>query len=168
MYGHNVYESIDALPHSFVEERVEATCASHGAVKNTCSVCGYEENEKIPQLKHNYAAGEYTKGTFFKSGEQSYSCSICGDTYTAAINEHAIWKIVILSVIVILLIVIMFIFDFKNFFMGLLIFITALLLAFNVYASFDRDSGKRFYDDILISEQATTDVQPPDTATPQQ
>lgn len=166
--GHNVYESIDPLPHAFVEERVEATCASHGAVKNTCSVCGYEENEKIPQLKHNYVAGEYTKGTFFKSGEQSYSCSICGDTYTAAINEHAVWKIVILSVIVILLIVIMFIFDFKNFFMGLLIFITALLLAFNVYASFDRDGGKRFYDNILISEQVTTDVQPPDAAAPQQ
>ncbi len=63
--------------HTWVEERVEATCTEEGYIQKKCSVCGaVEKLETLPVIAHNY------EKTGEENGIITYTCTVCGDSYT--------------------------------------------------------------------------------------
>ncbi|MCD8006564.1 MAG: hypothetical protein LUF29_06275 [Oscillospiraceae bacterium] len=82
--GHTEAEAV-------VENRVEATCTEDGSYDSVvyCSVCGEElsrETVTIPATGHEYVA-VVTDPTCTEGGYTTYTCSICGDSYTADETE---------------------------------------------------------------------------------
>ncbi len=68
------------------ENRVEATCTVDGSYDSVvyCSVCGAElsrETVTLPATGHSYEA-VVTDPTCEEDGYTTYTCSVCGDTYT--------------------------------------------------------------------------------------
>ena len=72
---------IDALGHSFTEQRVEATCTSGGYTLRTCSRCGTTETTNTtPALGHDYR-DTVVPPTTSSEGYTEHKCSRCGDSY---------------------------------------------------------------------------------------
>lgn len=80
-------------------EGKEATCTEEGLTDGEkCSVCGetFKEQETIPALGHDF--GEWTADE--DAGEETRTCSRCGETETRALPEEAfpVWGIVLICV----------------------------------------------------------------------
>lgn len=72
--------------HTFATKTVkETTCTSDGLVHKTCTKCGYEEDQTVPALEHNYKEVS-TTATCTEAGKATYKCSKCGDTYEGDIS----------------------------------------------------------------------------------
>ncbi len=76
---------VPALPHTEVtDEGKEANCTDDGVTEGThCSVCGEVviAQEVIPAFGHNYEA-VVTPPTMTEKGFTTYTCTVCGDSYT--------------------------------------------------------------------------------------
>lgn len=82
--------AIDATEHTVeIDEAVEATCYSTGLTEgNHCSVCGaiIVAQEVVEKTAHTYDDGVVTTAaTCTTNGVITYTCSVCGDTYTETI-----------------------------------------------------------------------------------
>ncbi|MBR3927416.1 MAG: hypothetical protein IKJ65_00280, partial [Clostridia bacterium] len=84
-------EGASALGHAAgtvnVENEVSATCTTNGSCDNAvyCTVCGEElsrESKTVDALGHSYDT-VVTAPTCTGKGYTTYTCSVCGDTYTA-------------------------------------------------------------------------------------
>jgi len=89
-------ETIEKLPHTFVETVKEATCEEDGMTIRVCSVCGHTETEVGEKATgHDYVAEVVVEATCKgegKDGKILYTCSKCGDLYTETVKapEHVI------------------------------------------------------------------------------
>ncbi|MBQ7985819.1 MAG: dockerin type I repeat-containing protein, partial [Clostridia bacterium] len=94
--------TIPALGHTHTMTKVDAvepTCTEAGNVEYySCDGCGRNYttedgseqilNVVIPALGHSYNEGEVTKApTHTEEGEKTYTCEVCGDSYTEAISK---------------------------------------------------------------------------------
>lgn len=61
----------DHTPHSFTEDRTEATCTSAGKIVRTCDICQYQTEEEIPMKDHTYGDWQYDDDNHWKE------CSEC-------------------------------------------------------------------------------------------
>ena len=74
--------------HSWSYETRKATCEKEGASIRVCRVCGTEETlSATPKLEHQYVSKVTTPATATKSGVRTYTCSLCGDSYTETIQK---------------------------------------------------------------------------------
>lgn len=74
--------------HSWSYETRKATCEKEGASIRVCRVCGTEETlSTTPKLEHQYESRVTTPATATKSGVRTYTCSLCGDSYTETIQK---------------------------------------------------------------------------------
>ena len=90
-------ESIEATGHTesdtVIENEVAATCTETGSYDSVvyCSVCGEEisrETVTIEALGHSYNDGIVTtEVTCTQDGVITFTCSVCGDTYTAIVES---------------------------------------------------------------------------------
>lgn len=62
----------------------EAVCEKGGLRRHTCSVCRQTEEETIPALEHDY------KLSGSADGQETYTCSYCGDSYQVDIDPIAV------------------------------------------------------------------------------
>jgi len=83
-----VLEAQQVIPASghepVIDKRKEATCTEDGLTEGShCFVCGeiLDAQEVIPAADHSYE-GIYTEPTFDADGFTTYTCSVCGDSYT--------------------------------------------------------------------------------------
>jgi len=85
-------ETIPALGHTdgevVVENEVEATCEVAGSYDNViyCTVCGEETSRETVEgelADHSYDEGVEAEGVI------TYTCTVCGDSYTEDAHEHA-------------------------------------------------------------------------------
>ena len=89
--GAKTTREIEAKGHTpeVTQEGVAPTCTEAGWTEEVkCSVCGetLEEREEIPKLGHDYESEVTKEPTETESGERTYTCSRCGDTYTESID----------------------------------------------------------------------------------
>ena len=94
--GDTYTESIDATGHTagdaVIENETEATCTEDGSYNSVvyCSVCGEEisrETVTVDALGHSYDDGVVTtEPTCTEEGVMTYTCTVCGDTYTGSID----------------------------------------------------------------------------------
>ena len=83
--------TLDMIDHTAVsaDNAVEATCGTDGKEADTiCAVCGeiLEEGAVIPATgEHNYEGVVTKQATTTEEGEITYTCTVCGDTYTETI-----------------------------------------------------------------------------------
>ena len=71
---------------------VQATCNAPGQQKRTCSACGAEETQAIPQLSHSFGAWTTSvQATCQSTGTDMRTCSLCGtiETTTTPIGSHS-------------------------------------------------------------------------------
>jgi len=82
-----VADETEALGHTIVvEEAVAPTCTETGLTEGRyCSVCNevFAVQEVIPALGHSYEATDVVAPTCTVKGYTVYTCSVCGDSYTA-------------------------------------------------------------------------------------
>ncbi|MBO5401975.1 MAG: leucine-rich repeat protein [Clostridia bacterium] len=73
----------DMSAHTYGEWEVvtKATCIASGAKKHTCSACGYNETETIPETRHKYIS-IVTPPTDVDDGYTTHTCENCGKSYT--------------------------------------------------------------------------------------
>ena len=75
-----------------IDEAVEATCTQTGLTEGShCSVCGqvFKAQEVVPLKEHSYES-EVTKAPTCKEpGVRTYTCTVCGDSYTEEISTVA-------------------------------------------------------------------------------
>ena len=75
-----------------IDEAVEATCTKTGLTEGShCSVCGqvFKAQEVVPLKEHSYES-EVTKAPTCKEpGVRTYTCTVCGDSYTEEISTVA-------------------------------------------------------------------------------
>ncbi len=85
-----VDNSTDATGHTAVtDEAVAATCTKDGLTEGShCSVCNeiLVAQEVIPATGHSYTSEIIKKPTYTEEGERLYTCTLCGDSYTEAID----------------------------------------------------------------------------------
>ena len=74
--------------HTFGEWTVttEATCTQLGEEKRECSICGFVETREVVAAGHAYEA-VVTAPTCTEDGYTTYTCTTCGDSYTADETE---------------------------------------------------------------------------------
>ena len=74
--------------HNYVVETVkEATCATAGERKYTCSKCGNSYKETVAATgDHNYVSHVTKEATCTEDGEATYTCSVCGNSYTDTVK----------------------------------------------------------------------------------
>ena len=83
--------TLDMIDHTAVsaDNAVEATCGIDGKEADTiCAVCGeiLEEGAVIPATgEHNYEGVVTKEATTTEEGKITYTCTVCGDTYTKTI-----------------------------------------------------------------------------------
>lgn len=80
---------IDLTKHVWVvkNELEAATCVAEGEALMECSVCGALETRATEKVAHQYDDGVVTKEpTPFEAGEITYTCAVCGDTYTEPVE----------------------------------------------------------------------------------
>lgn len=92
---YNITEVIPATGHTegeaVVENEVAATCTEDGSYDSVvyCTVCGAElsrETVTVPATGHSYNDGVVTtEPTCTEEGVKTYTCTVCGDTYTEAV-----------------------------------------------------------------------------------
>ena len=70
---------------------VDATCAEAGSITTTCDDCGEIISVETiePTGEHAYAWEITSMPAIDVAGEKTYTCSVCGDTYTEAIAALA-------------------------------------------------------------------------------
>lgn len=81
--GHSTgYRPLDPLGHRYGEWYVltEPTCGREGILVRDCTVCGYQEQEPIPHLDHEYLV-EVVMPTCTAHGYTSHYCPGCGDRF---------------------------------------------------------------------------------------
>ena len=62
---------------------VDPTCATDGYIEYKNSLTGKTKQEAIPATgKHTYEVTDSTDATCTEAGSVTYTCSVCGDTYT--------------------------------------------------------------------------------------
>lgn len=62
---------------------VDPTCATDGYTEYKNSLTGKTKQEAIPATgKHTYEVTDSTDATCIEAGSVTYTCSVCGDTYT--------------------------------------------------------------------------------------
>jgi hypothetical protein len=69
-------------------DKVAATCIEAGYTGDTvCEICGevIEGGEEIPATGHSYKSEITKEATAKEEGEITYTCLVCGDTYTESI-----------------------------------------------------------------------------------
>ncbi|MBQ7580525.1 MAG: hypothetical protein IJU39_04360, partial [Clostridia bacterium] len=75
--------------HTIVEDAaVEATCTSTGLTAGShCSACNavIVAQETVPVTAHSYESSVTTPATCIATGVMTYTCSVCGDSYTDTI-----------------------------------------------------------------------------------
>ena len=92
--------TVDALGHTpgeaVKENEVAATCTSAGSYEEVvcCTVCGEELSRKtveVAALGHDHKGKETQRVTCISSGEMTYTCTRCGDSYTEVVApiDHA-------------------------------------------------------------------------------
>lgn len=92
--------TVDALGHTAgeaeKENEVAATCLSAGSYEEVvcCTVCGEELSRKtmeVAALGHDHKGKETQRVTCISSGEMTYTCTRCGDSYTEVVApiDHA-------------------------------------------------------------------------------
>ena len=82
--SHTYTEEVAANGHSLTQvEAKAATCEAIGwNAYEKCTVCSYTTYVEIPATGHKYE-GVVTAPTCTADGYTTYTCSVCGDTYTA-------------------------------------------------------------------------------------
>lgn len=82
--GQVQYIDLPTLSHTFSDwsVTVEADCNKDGERCRRCLVCGKTENEPIVHYGHKYAQKEIG-ATCTSAGKIIYTCSVCGDSYSA-------------------------------------------------------------------------------------
>ena len=68
---------------------VDATCTEDGYTGDTvCEICGetLATGETIPATGHSYVSEVTTEATCTEDGVTTYTCSVCGDSYTETID----------------------------------------------------------------------------------
>ncbi|MCD7830848.1 MAG: hypothetical protein LUI01_01055, partial [Firmicutes bacterium] len=83
--GHTAGEAV-------IENEVAATCTADGSYDSVvyCSVCGEEisrETVTVPATGHDYVATTTIDPTCTTGGYTTYTCTRCGDSYTADETE---------------------------------------------------------------------------------
>ena len=86
-------EVISLKEHTVViDEAVEATCTKTGLTEGShCSVCGqvFKAQEVVPLKEHSYESEVTKEPTCTEVGERTYTCTVCGDSYTEEISTVA-------------------------------------------------------------------------------
>ena len=75
-----------------IDEAVEATCTQTGLTEGShCSVCGqvFKAQEVVPLKEHSYESVVTKEPTCKEVGERTYTCTVCGDSYTEEIPTVA-------------------------------------------------------------------------------
>ena len=88
-------DETEALGHTYKQTIVKPTCTQKGYTLYTCEKCGnkYKDNE-TNALKHSYVGTITKAATTSSTGETTYKCSVCGDTYTEIIPKlNTDWEI---------------------------------------------------------------------------
>ena len=82
-------ERTECVEHSFGEWETdeEPTCTETGSKHRVCTVCGFEEEETIEAIGHDYVAGEPVAPSCTEQGYTTYTCSRCGDSYDGDLVE---------------------------------------------------------------------------------
>lgn len=74
--------------HRWTYQSTEPTCTEEGKSTRTCSVCGtVEVLATTPKLEHKYTSTITQQATTQQPGVRTYTCTLCGDTYTEAIPK---------------------------------------------------------------------------------
>lgn len=87
--------SVSATGHNWGEWTVtkEATCTEEGSKTRIClNGCGESETEVIAKVAHNYVKVSTAGDNCETNGVDTYTCSVCGDSYTEGNNlkgEHS-------------------------------------------------------------------------------
>lgn len=71
-----------------------ADCKNDGEILYTCTKCkNATKTEKIPATgKHNYVGVVTKEATTTETGVKTYTCSVCGDSYTETLPKLAVTK----------------------------------------------------------------------------
>jgi hypothetical protein len=69
------------------EHITAAACTTSGTDSRSCHVCGYKETKTVPATGHLYTSSVTKQPTEAETGIRTYTCSICGDTYTEVIDK---------------------------------------------------------------------------------
>ena len=94
-YTNTVTTETEAKGHTegdaVVENEVAATCTEDGSYDSVvyCTVCGAEisrETVTVSATGHSYTSEVMTEATCTEEGVMTYTCSVCGDTYTESIE----------------------------------------------------------------------------------
>ena len=74
--------------HEFEETTTAATCTVDGNIHRTCTVngCGYEEDEAIPALGHDYVLEKAAAPTCTAGSANFYKCTRCGEIKAEAVE----------------------------------------------------------------------------------
>ena len=67
-------------------DAANATCTDSGYMRETCTACGYIEEEIFPALGHTLTKTSTKAATCSDAGEIVSTCSVCGDTVTETIE----------------------------------------------------------------------------------
>ncbi len=80
------YEA-EHVSHNLVESHKDSTCVEYGYTKYDCSDCDYSLTVPYDYLAdHEYDDGKVTtEPTCLDLGEMTYTCKVCGETYTETI-----------------------------------------------------------------------------------
>ncbi len=87
-------ELLSHCPHSFPvenQEKLEPTCGVEGYYRETCSKCGWVNEEIYPALTHSYVTQMSASPSCENEGYIREKCSICGEVRTESIprKDHA-------------------------------------------------------------------------------
>ena len=90
--GGSYTESIAKVAHKTeLKNAKDATCTADGYTGDEiCTVCGQtiKEGQTVEKLKHTYDDGVVTtEPTCVKEGVKTYSCTVCGDSYTESVAK---------------------------------------------------------------------------------
>ena len=88
--GNTYKEELALIDHTVVvDEAVAPTCSATGLTEGShCEVCGLviTKQEVINKLDHTYVVESRVDATCTTSGEVTYKCSVCSDTYKETIS----------------------------------------------------------------------------------
>lgn len=79
--------------HSWSARTEAATCTKQGRSYRVCGTCGEEETiSTMPKLAHTYTSEVTREATAEREGVRTYTCTVCGDSYTEAVEKLAAEK----------------------------------------------------------------------------